>query len=116
MAVLKTSFRFPEINLGFVTSARGAGHLTPQKSLGRGALTKERARMVGNLTKKIKNVKCPGFSRGGMDTLGFDSYIMHSTSLLCPPPYVTKVCFATCIIINTCPFFTNILFENVEKL
>ena len=71
--------------------------------------------MVGNLTKKIKNVKCPGVSRGGMETLGFDSYIMHSTSLLCPPPYVTKVCFATCIIINTCPFFTNILFENVEK-
>ena len=35
MAVLKTSFRFPEINLGFVTSARGAGHLTPKKSLGR---------------------------------------------------------------------------------
>ena len=52
MAVLKTSFRFAEINLGFVTSARGAGHLTPKKSLGRGHLTKERARMVGNLTKK----------------------------------------------------------------
>ena len=33
--------------------------------------------MVGNLTKKIKNVKCPGVSpgRGGMGTLGFDSYI-----------------------------------------
>ena len=34
MAVSKTSFRFPEINLGFVTSARGAGHLIPKKSLG----------------------------------------------------------------------------------
>ena len=35
--MLKTLFRFPEINLGFVTSAWGAGHLTPKKSLGRGA-------------------------------------------------------------------------------
>ena len=52
MAVLKTSFRFPEINLGFVTSARGAGHLTPKKSLGRGHLTKERDCMVENLTQK----------------------------------------------------------------
>ena len=56
MAVLKTSFRFPEINLGFVTSAWGAGHLTPEKSLGRGHLTKERARIVGNLTKKNKKI------------------------------------------------------------
>ena len=67
MAVLKTSFRFPEINLGFVISARGAGHLTPKKSLGRGHLTKERARMVGNLTKKIKNVKCPGGAWAPLD-------------------------------------------------
>ena len=37
MAVLKTLFRFPEINLGFVISAQGAGHLTPKISLGRGA-------------------------------------------------------------------------------
>ena len=65
MAVLKTSFRLPEINLGFFTSARGAGHLTPKKSLERGHLTKERAHMVGNLTKKIKNVKCPGVSPVG---------------------------------------------------
>ena len=64
MAVLKTSFRIPEINLSFVTSARGAGHLTPKKSLGRGHFAKERARMVGNLTKKILNVKCPGVSPG----------------------------------------------------
>ena len=53
MAVLKTSFRFPEINLGFVTSAQGAGHLTPNKSLGRGHLSNKRARMVGKLKKKI---------------------------------------------------------------
>ena len=52
MAVLKTSFRFPEINLGFVASAWGAGYLTLEKFLGRGHLTKERAHMVGNLTKK----------------------------------------------------------------
>ena len=81
MVVLKTSFRFPEINLGFVTSVQGEGHLTPKKSLGRGHLTKERARIVVNLTKKkIKNVKCAGVSQGGggwggMGTLGFDSYI-----------------------------------------
>ena len=37
MLVWKTSFRFPEINLGFVTSARGAEHLTPKKFLGRGS-------------------------------------------------------------------------------
>ena len=66
MVVLKTSFRFPEINLGFVTSVQGEGHLTPKKSQGRGHLTKERAHMVGNLTKKkIKNVKCAGVSQGG---------------------------------------------------
>ena len=66
MAVLKTSFRFPEINQGFVTSARGAGHLTPKKSIGRGNLTKERARMVGNLTQKNKKCQMPGGQpRGG---------------------------------------------------
>ena len=65
MAVLKISFRFPEINLGFVTSARGAGHLTPKKSLGRGHLTKERARMVGNLTKKYKKCQMSGGQPGG---------------------------------------------------
>ena len=65
MAVLKTSFRFPKINLGFVTSARGAGHLTPKNSLGRGHLTKERARMVRNLTKKKKKSQTPGVSSGG---------------------------------------------------
>ena len=65
MAVLKTSFRFLEINLGFVTSAWGAGHLTPKNPYRGGHLTKERARMVGNLTKKIKNAKCQGVSLGG---------------------------------------------------
>ena len=74
--MLKTSFRFIEINLGFVTSAQGAGHLTPKLSLGRGHLTKERARMVGNLTKKNKKCQMPGGSAGGgMGILGFDSYI-----------------------------------------
>ena len=64
MAVLKTSFRFPEINLGFVTSARGTGHLTPKKSLG-GHLTKERSRLVGNLTKMNKKCQMPGGQPGG---------------------------------------------------
>ena len=81
MAVLKTSFMIPEINLGFVTSARGAGHLTgPKKSLGRGAFDQRKGPHGGNLTKKILNVKCPGVSPGvspggGMSTLGIDSYI-----------------------------------------
>ena len=57
MAVLKTSFRFPEINLGFVTSALGAGHLIPKKSQGRGAFDQRKGpRMVENFTKK--NKKC----------------------------------------------------------
>ena len=65
MAVLKTSFRFPEINLGFVTSAQGTGHLTPNKSLGRGHLTNERAHMVGKLTKKNFKCQMPGGQPGG---------------------------------------------------
>ena len=82
MAVLKTSFKFPEISLGFITSTRGAGHLTLKKSLGRGHLTKERARMVGNLTKKSKKCQMPeGQPGGGMGTLGFDSYINQALIL-----------------------------------
>ena len=54
--MLRTLFRFNEINLGFVTSARGTGHLTPKKSIVRGHLTKERACMVGTLTKKNKKM------------------------------------------------------------
>ena len=43
-------------------------------------MTKERVRIVGNLTKKIKDVKCPGVSPvGSMSTLGFDSYITGAT-------------------------------------
>ena len=52
MAVLKTSFRFPEINLGFVTSARGAGHLTPKKSLGRGAFFQRKGPQGGEFDQK----------------------------------------------------------------
>ena len=50
--------------------------MTPKKSLGRD-LTKERARMVGNLTKKNKKCQMPGGQLGGgdMGTLGIDSYI-----------------------------------------
>ena len=61
MAVLKTSFRFPEINLGFVTSARGAGHLTPKKSLGRGAFDQRK----GPHGEEFDQKKCPGVSQGG---------------------------------------------------
>ena len=64
MAVLKTSFRIPEVNLGFVTSARGAGHLTPKKSLGRGAFDQRKGPHGREFDQK-KNVKCPGVSRGG---------------------------------------------------
>ena len=52
MAVLKTSFRFPEINLGFVTSARGAGHLTPKKSLGRRAFYQRKGPQGGEFDQK----------------------------------------------------------------
>ena len=64
MAVLRTLFRFNEINLGFVTSARGTGHLTPKKSIVRGHLTKERACMVGTLTKKNKKCQMLGGQHG----------------------------------------------------
>ena len=64
--MLKTSFRFSEFNLVFVTSARGAGHLTPKKSLGRGAFKQRKGPHGGEFDqKKIKNIKCPGVSRGG---------------------------------------------------
>ena len=52
MAVLKTSFRFPEINLGFVTSAWGAGHLTPEKSPGRGAFDQRKGPYGGEFDQK----------------------------------------------------------------
>ena len=45
-------------------------------------MTKERARMVGNLTKKNKNMSnargsAQGGGGGGMDTFGIESYIMN---------------------------------------
>ena len=65
MAVLKTSFRFPEINLDFVTSARGAGHLIPKKSLG-GTFDQRKGPHGGDFDPPPKkNVKCPGVSPGG---------------------------------------------------
>ena len=79
MAVLKTSFRFPEINLGFATSARGAGHLTPKKSLGRGAFDQGKGPHGGEFDQK----KCqmPG---GDMGTLGFDLYIRDQGNITIP--------------------------------
>ena len=52
MAVLKTLFRIPEINLGFVTSARGAGHLTSNKSLGRGVFEQRKGPHGGEFDQK----------------------------------------------------------------
>ena len=76
MAVLKTSFRFPEINLGFFTSAWGAGHVTPIKSLGRGAFDQRKGPHGGEFDQKNKKCQMSGGQPGGgMGTLGFDSYI-----------------------------------------
>ena len=78
--MLRDSFRFPEIDLaGFCRfNSKGRAFDPLRNPLGEGHLTKERALMVGNLTKKNKNVKCPEVSPGGggMGTLGFDSYII----------------------------------------
>ena len=66
MAVLKTSFRFPEINLSFVTSTRGAGHLTPKKSLGRRAFDQRKGPHGGEFDqKKIKMSIAWGSAREG---------------------------------------------------
>ena len=65
MAVLKTSFRFPEINLDFVTSARGAGHLTPKKSLGRGAFDQRKGPHGGEFDQKKEKCQMPGGQPGG---------------------------------------------------
>ena len=81
MAVLKTSFRFPEINLGFVTSAWGAGHLTPKKSLGRGAFDQRNGPHGGEFDQKkiLKSNARGSAGGGGMGILGFDSYIIDET-------------------------------------
>ena len=53
--------------MGFsVTSAQGAGHLTPKKSLGRGAFEQRKGPHGGEFDQK-KNKKCqmPGVSPGG---------------------------------------------------
>ena len=83
MAVLKISFTFPEINLGLVTSARGTGHLTPKKYLGRGAFDQRKGPHGGEFDqKKFNKCQMPGDQPGGrgrgMGTLGFDSYIMKT--------------------------------------
>ena len=66
MAVLKTSFRFPEINLGLVTSARGAGHLTPKKPLrgGGGAFDQRKGPHGGEFDQKNKKCQMPGGQPG----------------------------------------------------
>ena len=58
MAVSKTSFRFPEINLGFATSARGAGHSIPKKSLGTRAFDQRKSPHGGEFDqKKMSNAR-----------------------------------------------------------
>ena len=52
MAVLKTSFRFPEINLCFVTSAQEAGHLTPKKIPREGAFDQRKGSHGGEFNQK----------------------------------------------------------------
>ena len=59
MVVLKTLFRIPEINLGFVTSAWGAGHLTPKKSLGRGVFDQRKGPHGREFDQK-KKCQMPG--------------------------------------------------------
>ena len=50
----------------FVASTRGVGHLTPKKSLGRGAFDQRKGPHGGEFDpQKIKNVKCPGVSPKG---------------------------------------------------
>ena len=68
-AVLRDSFRFPEINLaGFCRfNSEGRAFDPLRNPLGGGHLTKERALMVGNLTKKNKKCQMPGGQPGGGD-------------------------------------------------
>ena len=66
MEVLKTSFMIPEINLGFVTSARGAGHLTgPKKFLGRGTFDQRKGPHGGEFDQKNFECQMPGGQPGG---------------------------------------------------
>ena len=56
----KDSFRFPEIHLDFIALARGAGHLTPKKSLGRGAFEQRKGPQGGEFDQKIQKCQMPG--------------------------------------------------------
>ena len=47
----------------FVALTWGAGHLTPKKTLGRGAFDQRKGPHGGEFDQK-KNVKCPGSARG----------------------------------------------------
>ena len=67
MIVLKTSFRIPEINLGFVTSARGAGHLTPKKSVGMGVFDQRKGSHGREFDQKKKVSNARGSAGGGGD-------------------------------------------------
>ena len=101
MAVLKTSFRFPEINLGFVTSAWGAGHLTPTKFLGRGAFDQRKGLHGGEFDQKNKKCQMPGGQpRGGgwapldlTHTLSFTSLTLLNWLLLTSHFYFMNIWF-----------------------
>ena len=63
MAVLKPR---SGINLDFsVTSAQGAGHLIPKKSLGRGAFDQRKGPRGGKFDQKNKKCQMPGGQPGG---------------------------------------------------
>ena len=64
--MLRDSFRFPEIDLaGFCRfNSEGRAFDPLRNPLGEGHLTKERALMVGNLTKKNKKCQMPGGGGG----------------------------------------------------
>ena len=49
----------------FVASTRGAGHLTPKKSLGRGAFDQRKGPHGGEFDQKKKKCQMPGGQPGG---------------------------------------------------
>ena len=73
MAVLKTSFRFPEINLGLSLQPGGGGgqgHLTPKIFLGWGAFDQRKGPHGGEFNhKKEKMSNARGSAGGGWSPL-----------------------------------------------
>ena len=64
--MLRDSFRFPKsIWPDFVASTRGAGHLTPKKSLGRGAFDQRKGPHGGEFDQGNTKCQMPGGQPGG---------------------------------------------------